>query len=64
METEKQMDYTQYIVLNVNDVKVVPLIQVEALRRERDALLIANKNLNTMLGMLMRCTKNVDNGAK
>lgn len=55
----------EYMVVVVNDIKMVPLIQAEQIRRERDALLIANKNLRTMLELYMRgCRKNVDNGAE
>lgn len=56
-------DYTQYIAVNVNGIKMVPLIQVEALRKERDSLIIANKNLTTMLEMYVRC-RHVDNGTE
>ena len=55
----------EYMVVVVNDIKMVPLIQAEQIRRERDALLIANKNLRTMLELYMRgCRKNVDNGTE
>ena len=59
------MDTTNYIVVKMNDgSKFVPLQQAEAIRRERDAALIANKNLNTLVYMLRRCIANVDNGAE
>lgn len=55
---------TNYIVVKMNDgSKFVPLQQAEAIRRERDAALIANKNLNTLLEMYKRCT-HVDNGTE
>jgi len=57
-------DPTQYIVVTLNNgAKFVPLQQAEAMRRERDSLLIANKNLNTMLKMYQRYN-HVDNGTK
>lgn len=59
------MDVTNYIVVTMNDgSKFVPLVQAEAIRRERDAALIANKNLTTMLKIYRRCLPNVDNGAE
>ena len=55
---------TNYIVVIMNNgMKFVPLQQVEAMRRERDALLIAYKNTKAMLSMYQRCA-NVDNGTK
>ena len=57
-------DPTQYIVVTLNNgAKFVPLQQAEAIRRERDELLMANKNLRTMLNMYQRCN-HVDNGTK
>lgn len=50
------MEYTEYITIKLdNGLKVVPLQQAEAIRRERDALFIANKNLTTILQMYERC---------
>lgn len=55
---------TNYFVVKMNDgSKFVPLQQAEAIRRERDAALIANKNLNTLLTMFRRCM-HVDNGTE
>ena len=57
-------DLTNYIVVTMdNGMKYVPLHQAEAMRRERDALLIAYKNTKAMLSMYQRCA-NVDNGAE
>lgn len=59
------MEVTNYFVVTMNDgSKFVPLQQAEAIRRERDAALIANKNLNTLLYMTRRCMSNVDNGTE
>ena len=58
-------EVTEYMVLKLNNgAKVVPLQQAEAIRRERDAALIANKNLNTMLSLYRRFMPNVDNGTE
>lgn len=55
---------TNYIVVTMNNgMKFVPLQQAEAIRQERDALLIAYKNTKAMLSMYQRCA-NVDNGTK
>lgn len=54
----------EYITYTINGIKFVPQIQAEIIRRERDAALIANKNLTTMLDLYIRSKKNVDNGAK
>lgn len=54
----------EYIVYNINGNKFVPLIQAEDMRRERDAALIANKNLNTMLNILLRSKKDVHNESR
>lgn len=58
-------ELTQYIVMQLKDgTKWVPAAQAEAIRRERDAALIENKNLNTILSMYRRTVPNVDNGTK
>lgn len=55
---------TNYIILQLNNgAKVVPLQQAEAIRKERDSLLIANKNLTTLLDLYRRCG-NVATGTK
>ena len=54
----------EYMTYTINGIKWVPKLQVDQIIKERDALLIANKNLQTMLSMYQRAAANVHNDAE
>lgn len=53
-----------YMTYTINGIKWVPKVQVDEIVKQRDAALMANKNLQTMLSMYQRVTKNVHNDAE